>query len=54
VPKNQESKIEIEQERMMTIRMMGWNFTLYAWGMIEEQKAMTFYDVVQPLSMLEI
>ncbi len=34
--------------------MLGWNFALYARGMIEEQEAMIFYDVVGPLSMLEI
>jgi hypothetical protein len=39
---------------MITIRMLGWNFALYAQGMTKEQEAMTFYNVVRPLSMLEI
>jgi hypothetical protein len=43
-----------ETERMITIRTLGWNFALYARGTTEEQEAMTFYNVVGPLSMLEI
>jgi hypothetical protein len=39
---------------MITIRTLGWNFALYARGMTKEQEAMTFYNVVGPLSMLEI
>jgi hypothetical protein len=39
---------------MITIRTLGWNFALYARGTTEEQEAMTFYNVVGPLSMLEI
>jgi hypothetical protein len=40
-------------KRMITIRTLGWNFALYAQWMIEEQEAMTFYNVIGPLSMLE-
>jgi hypothetical protein len=39
---------------MIAIRTLGWNFALYAQGITEEQEAMTFYNVVGPLSMLEI
>jgi hypothetical protein len=37
---------------MITIRMLGWNFALYTRGTTKEQEAMTFYNVVGPLSML--
>jgi hypothetical protein len=54
-PKFEKVKLKSNKiERMITIRTLGWNFALYAWGMIEEQEAMTFYDVVGLLSMLEI
>jgi len=54
-PKMEKVKLKLNKiERMITIRTLGWNFALYAQGMIEEQEAMTFYDVVGLFSMLEI
>jgi hypothetical protein len=39
---------------MITTRMLGCNFALYAQGKTEEQEAKIFYNVVGPLSMLKI
>jgi hypothetical protein len=54
-PKTRRAELKSNKtERMITIRTLGWNFTLYARGTTEEQEAMTFYNVFGPFSMLEI